>query len=120
MHYKISFAVFLYAAAALIDAILGFSIASQIESYIFRAASAIAIIAIYMQLTGKNKPYRPLPFIIASLIISIAAITLGQTGPVVLINTALKVAAIVLTLKPEVIEVEIITEEEEAIPAQEN
>jgi len=114
MYYKVSFAVFLYAVSALIDAILGINITSPIESYIFRAASAVAIIAIYLQLTGKNQPYRPLPFIIASLLLSVVVIMLGQKDVIVPISTVLKAAAIILTLKPEMIEVEIITEEEES------
>ena len=120
MRYTFSFVVFLYAASMLIDAFLGINIISQIESYIFRAASAILLIAIYVHLTGQNKPYRPLPFIIASLALSIAAITRGQTGSAVIISMAIKVAAVILTLKPEIIEVEIITEEEEEINRNES
>jgi len=112
MHCKVSFAVFLYATTAVIDAILGISALNQFESYLFKFAAAAAIIAIYISLTGKGKPIRALPFILASLFLSIIVITLGRTDLAIPINMTLKVTAIVFTLKPEIIEVEIITEEE--------
>ena len=112
MHYKVSFAVFLYAIAAIIDVAVGISILNQFESYLFKIAAAMAVMAVYVNLVSKGKPIRALPFILASLILSIIAITLGRTEPTVPINAALKIIAIVLTLKPEIIEVEIVTEEE--------
>jgi len=45
MRYKVSFAVFIYAVTAIIDAALGISILNQIESYLFRFAAAAAIMA---------------------------------------------------------------------------
>ena len=113
MRYKVSFAVFIYAVTAIIDATLGISTLNQIESYLFRFAAAAAIMATFLYLIGKDKPFRPLLFISASLILSIIAFIQGRIDAAIIINTALKIIAIILTLKPEIIEVEIITEDEE-------
>jgi len=113
MRYTFSFAVFLYAAAAIIDAIVGISTLNQLESYLFKFAAAAAILATYIYLTSKSKPLRSLPFILASLMLSIIPVMYGRRDMIIPVNAALKVAAIALTLKPEIIEVEIITEDEE-------
>jgi len=105
--------VFLYAIAAIIDAILGLSILNQFESTLFRISSAAAVIAIYLYLTGRDKKMRPLPLISISLVLSIIAFAYGQRDWKVPVNVALKIAAVILTLKPEIIEVEIISENEE-------
>jgi len=112
MRYAFSFAVFIYAVAAIIDVVLGINASNQFESYLFRFAAAAAIIATFLYLLRKDKPLRPLLFISASLALSIFTLTQGRTDPVVPINTALKIVATILTLKPEIIEVEIITEDE--------
>jgi len=113
MRYKVSFAVFIYAVTAIIDAMLGIGTLNQIESYLFRFAAAAAIIATFLYLIGKDKPFRSLLFISASLILSIIEFIQGRRDAAIIMNTALKIIAIILTLKPEIIEVEIITEEEE-------
>jgi len=113
MRYKVPFAVFIYAVTAIIDAALGISTLNQIESYLFRFAGTAAVMATSLYLFSKDKPLRPLLFILTSLILSIIALALGRTDPAVPINVALKVTAIILTLKPEMIEVEIISEDEE-------
>jgi len=115
MNYKFSFAIVIYAMAALIDAVLGTNIQSQPESYILRAASAITVIAAYLQVTSKNKPLRPLIFILASLALSIILIAQGRIDFATTINLAIKVTGVILTIKPEIIEIEVITEEEESI-----
>jgi len=113
MRYKVSFAVFIYAVTAIIDATLGLSIINPVGSYLFRFAAAAAIMATFLYLIGKDKPLKPLLFILTSLALSIIALAFGRTDPAVPINIALKITAIILTLKPEIIEVEIITEDEE-------
>ena len=115
MNYKFSFAIVIYAIAALIDAVLGINIQSQPESYILRAASAITVIAAYLQVTSKNKPLRPLIFILASLALSVILIAQGRIDFATTINLAIKVTGVILTIKPEIIEIEVITEEEESI-----
>ena len=113
MRYKVSFAVFIYAITTIIDAALGISNLNLIESYLFRFAATATIIATFLYLINKDKPLRPLIFISASLTLSIIALTQGRTEITVIINAALKILATILTLKPEIIEIEIITEDEE-------
>ena len=113
MRYKVSFAVFIYAVTAIIDAALGIITLNQFESYIFRFAAAAGIMATFLYLIGKDKPFRPLLFISASLILSIIAFIRDRIDVAIIMNTALKIIAIILTLRPEIIEVEIITEDEE-------
>jgi len=113
MRYKVSFAVFLYAVASIIDVVLGINTLNQFESYLFRFAAAAAVMATFLYLIGKDKPLRPLFFILASLILSVITLTQGRRDSPVPMNIALKIMAAILTLKPEIIEVEIITEDEE-------
>ena len=117
MHYKISFVILIYAAVATIDAILGIVNALNIlESYLYRLAAATAIAAIFLYLNNKEKTLRPLIFISASLVFSIIILTQGQPDVAKIINTALKIAAAVLTLKPKLIEIEIIAEDQKESP----
>jgi len=110
--YTFSFAVFLYAATTIIDVILGIYTPDQFESYLFKFAAAATIIATYLYLINKKKPLRSLPFVLASLVLSIIAIMHGGTDWTIPVNIAIKIAATILTLKPEIIEVEIITEDQ--------
>jgi len=117
MHYKISFVILIYAAVATIDAILGIVNALNVlESYLYRLAAATAIAAILFYLNNKEKTLRPLIFISASLVFSIIILTQGQPDVAKIINTALKIAAAVLTLKPKLIEIEIIAEDQKESP----
>jgi len=113
MQSKYSFAVFIYAITAIIDATLGINTYNSLESYIFKFAAASTIIAISIYLTSKNQRFMPLLFISASLVLSIVVLTQGRTDLPIPINLALKIVAVILTLKPELIEIEIITEDEE-------
>jgi len=112
MRYTVSFAIFLYAVAAIIDVALGISTLNQVEAYLFRFASVATVIAAYL-LISKRKRLGPLLFILISLALSLVTLTLDRTDPPILISVALKIVAAVLTLKPEVIEVEIIIEDED-------
>jgi len=117
MHYKISFVILIYAAVATIDAMLGIvNTPNILESYLYRLAAATAIAAILLYLNNKEKTLRPLIFISASLVFSIIILTQGQPDVAKIINTALKIAAAVLTLKPQLIEIEIIAEDQKESP----
>ena len=118
MRYKVSFAVFIYAVTAVIDAALGIGTLNPTESYLFRFAAAASIMATFLYLISKDKPLRPLLFILASLALSIITLAEGRRDPAAVINVPLKISAAILTLKPEIIEVEIITEEEEGVNTQ--
>lgn len=112
MRYTVSFAVFLYAASAIIDVVIGVYSINQFESYLFKIASVAMILATYIYLISKEKILRPIPFIGVSLLLSGVAIMHGRTEAAVTANIALKAAAVLFTLKPEIIMVEIISEEE--------
>ena len=112
MRYTIPFAVILYAISAVIDAYLGITTLDPNPSYSFRAASATAIIATAVSLLSKDKPLRSLPFILASLTLSIIALTLGRMSSAAIIDIATKAAAAILTTKPEIIKIELIAENE--------
>jgi len=113
MHYTVSFAVILYALSAVIDAVQGITELKVYESYAFRIASAVAVIAIYVHVMSNGARLKTLPFVLASLIISTIVLAYGRLEPAALLNMAVKAAAIILTWKPDLIELEIITEDEE-------
>jgi hypothetical protein len=116
MRYTVSLVVFVYIITAIVDFILGINTPDVLKSYLFRFASAASIMAICMHLASKSKPLRPLIFLLASLVLSAGALTLGQIDLAVSVNTALKIGAVFLTLKPEIMQVEIVTEDEEKQP----
>ena len=113
MRYTIALAVILYAISATIDAYQGITTLNPTISYAFRIASATTITATAIHIISKNKPQRALLFILASLALSIIALLLGHTTPTTLTNTAVKITATILTLKPEIMKIEIATENEE-------
>ena len=112
MRYTIPFAIILYATSAIIDVYLGITTLNPYPSYSFRAASATAIIATAVSLLSKDKPLRSLPIILASLILSVIALILGRMSSAAIIDVATKAAAVILTIKPEIIKIELITENE--------
>jgi len=111
MHYKFSFAIILYAVTVIIDAALGIGTTALIESYTLRVAAAASVLAIYLYLTSKDKTARPALCIAASATLSAISLTQGRADPAVITSIILKIAAVILTIKPEILEVEIITEE---------
>jgi len=113
MRYTISFAVFLYAIVAVIDAVLGIGISRLDVSYIFRFSSALNILATYLYFVDKGKRFRLLIPVAVSLILSVIAVILGYIDAAATSSLILKVAAIVLTVKPDIIEVEVVTEEKD-------
>jgi hypothetical protein len=112
-NYTFSFAFFLYVASAVVDAVQGFTTFNVQLSYFLRAASVAAVIALYFQLVSGDKPLRALPFILASTALSLASLMFWGLNSIILLNFVLKACASLLTLKPELIEVEIVTEPEE-------
>ena len=113
MRYTISFAVFLYVIAAVIDAVLGIGISRLDVSYIFRFSSASNILATYLYFVSRNKRFRMLIPVAVSLILSVIAVILGYIDAAVTSGLILKVTAIVLTVKPDIIEIEVVTEEKD-------
>ena len=120
MHYKFSFAIILYAVTAIIDAALGIGTTTLIESYTLRVAAAASMLAIYLYLTDKDKTTRPALCIAASAALSAISLTQGRADPAVITSIILKIAAVILTIKPEIVEVEIITEEPQSPNNKEN
>ena len=111
MRYTISFAVFLYVIAAVVDAVLGIGISRLDVSYIFRFSAALNILAAYLYFVYRNKRFWLLIPVAVSLILSVIAVILGYIDAAIISCLILKVAAIVLTVKPDIIEVEVVTEE---------
>jgi len=113
MRYTVTFAVILYAISAMIDAFQGITTLNATISYTFRIASATAITATAIHILNRNRPLRALPFILTSLALSITALLLGHTTPTTLTNTAMKITATILTPKPEIMKIELMTEDME-------
>jgi hypothetical protein len=51
-----------------------------------------------------------------SLVLSMVPLILGQMSSAAVINVAIKAAAIILTMKPEIMKIEIMTEDEANSP----
>jgi hypothetical protein len=113
MQIKYSLAVFIYAITTIIDAALGITTYDPVESYLYKIAAAATIIAMFLYLINKNKRFILLPLISASFVLSIVVLTQDQTDLLTITNVVLKLVAITLTLKPELIEIELITDEED-------
>jgi len=113
MRYTISFAVFLYVIAAVIDAVLGIGISRLDISYIFRFSAALNVLVTYLYFVDRSRRFRLLILVAVSLILSVIAVILGYIDAAVTSSMILKAAAIVLTVKPDIIEVEVVTEEKD-------
>jgi len=113
MHYTISLVVLFYAISAVIDAMLGMTTVDSLRSYIFRAASVAAVLAIYVHVAYRRKIVGYLSFILISLVLSIVTLAFESLNSVTTLSLGIKIASVVLSLKPEMIELEIITEDEE-------
>jgi len=113
MRYTIPFAPILYAISATIDAYQGITTLNPTISYTFRIASATAITATAIHIISKNKPLRSLPFILVSLALSIAPLLLGHIDSTTTLAITVKITATILTIRPETMKIEIVTEDEE-------
>ena len=109
MRYTISFLVILYAVSAIIDVTLGIETVNHYISYTLWVGSATAITAICIYILSKGRPIMPLPFILGSLAQSIVAFILGRVDSANIPNIAIKALATVLTIKPQIIEIEVET-----------
>ena len=113
MAYKISFAVILYITSAALDIYLGITTINPYRAFFLRAAAVTTILALFIVFLKKCEALKILPLFIASLILSVAALTIEGYSNLVPANTIIKAAAVLLTVKPDLIEIEVITEEEE-------
>ncbi len=118
MVYKVSFVLVLYAVSAVLDAYLGITTLNPYRSYFFRIAAVATVAAIFVMLIKKGGTLKILPLILSSLALSLAAIATGGYNDLIVANTVIKVAAVMLTVKPDLIEIEILTEDEEHKPPQ--
>ena len=119
MRHIFSFALFLYVVSAVLDAYLGITTLNPYRSLFLRIAAVATIIAIFVLLIEKRQTLKIFPLFLASLILSLAAIATGGYNDLIIANTVIKVAAVLLTVKPDLIEIEILTEyEEEQQPQQ--
>jgi len=113
MDYKISFALILYVVSIVLDIYLGITSLNLYRSYFLRIAAVATVIAIFILLVKKWRPLKIFPFLLTSLVFSLAAIAIGSYNDLIIADIVIKIAAIILTIKPELIEVEITSEDEE-------
>jgi fucose 4-O-acetylase-like acetyltransferase len=113
MVYKVSFALILYVVSAILDAYLGITALNPYRSLFLRIAAVATIIAIFVLLIKKCQTLKIFPLFLASLILSLATIATVGYNDLIIAGTGIKVAAVMLTVKPDLIEIEIVTEDEE-------
>jgi hypothetical protein len=118
MAYKVSFALILYVVSIILDVYIGITTLNPYRSLFLRIAAVATIITIFVLLTKKGQTLKIFPLFLASLILSLAAIATGGYNDLIVANTVIKVAAVMLTVKPGLIEIEILTEDEEHKPPQ--
>jgi hypothetical protein len=113
MAYKFSIVLILYAVSAVLDAYLGIITINPYRSLLFRVAAVATVTAVFVMLVRKGGTLKIFPLILASLALSLAAVFLGGYNDVAITAVCVKAAATVLTVKPDLVEIEIETEEEE-------
>jgi len=113
MVYKVSFALILYVVSVILDVYLGITTLNPYRSLFLRIAAVATIIAIFVLLIKKCQTLKIFPLFLASLILSLATIATGGYNDLIVANTVIKVAAVLLTVKPGLIEIEILIEDEE-------
>lgn len=118
MHYTVPFAVVLYVVSVIVDVVLGITTWHLYVSYMLRVAAVTGLIASYLKLVRRSGLLVTLAFILTSLALSSATMIFGNMDTLTLVNIGIKLAAIGLTVKPEIIEIEIITEDEEESQTQ--
>jgi fucose 4-O-acetylase-like acetyltransferase len=102
----------------ILDVYIGITTLNPYRSLFLRIAAVATIITIFVLLTKKGQTLKIFPLFLASLILSLAAIATGGYNDLIVANTVIKVAAVMLTVKPGLIEIEILTEDEEHKPPQ--
>jgi hypothetical protein len=120
MVYTVSLALILYVASAILDAFLGITTLNPNRSLFLRIAAVATVITIFVFLTKKGWTLKVLPLPFASLILSFATIVTGGFSDLVVVNIGIKIVAIILTVKPDLVEIEMLTEDEEKQQPQRN
>ncbi len=105
MVYKVSLTLVLYAVSAVLDAYLGITILNPYRSYFLRIAAVVTVVAIFVMLIKKGGTLKIFPFILSSIILSLAAIASGGYTDLSVVAICIKVIATVLTVKPDLIEI---------------
>ena len=113
MVHKFSFALILYAVSAVLDAYLGLTALNLYRSYFLRIAVVATVVAIFVMLIKKGGTLKIFPLILASLALSLAAVFLAGYYDMAVVAICVKAAATVLTVKPDLVEIEIETEDGE-------
>lgn len=112
MTYTISFALILYVVSAILDTYIGLTSINPYRLYSSRIAAIVIIIAIFILITKKYQIMKLFPLFLTSLILSIIIIAIGAYSDLIIVNTCVKAVAVLLTVKPDLIEVEIVSEDE--------
>ena len=110
MRFTLSIAAPLYAAVAVIDLYLGLTTSFIYPSVLFRVGWVASLLALYVHLATKRHPLKPLPLVLASLICT--AVLVPNLPALAAVNFALKCAAVLFTVKPDLILIEVFGEGE--------
>jgi len=110
MRLTFSIAAPLYVVIAVIDLYLGLTTSFIYPSVFFRVGWVASLIALYVHLASGRHPLKPLPLVLASLASTLMVVQ--SLTPLATFNLALKCAALLLTVKPDIILIEISEERE--------
>jgi len=105
MRFTLSIAAPLYTVVAVIDLYLGLTTSFIYPSIFFRVGWAASLLALYVHLATRRHPLKPLPLALASLICT--ALLAPNLPPLAAVNLALKCAAVLFTVKPDLILIEV-------------
>jgi hypothetical protein len=110
MRFTLSIAAPLYAAVAVIDLYLGLTTSFIYPSVFFRVGWVASLMALYVHLATRRHPLKPLPLALASLVCT--ALLVPNLPPLAAVNLVLKCAAVLFTVKPDLILIEVFGEGE--------
>jgi len=108
MRLVFSIAAPLYVAVAVIDLYLGLTTSFIYPSVFFRVGWVASLMALYVHLASGRHPLKPLPLVLASLASTL--IVVQSLPPLAALNLALKCAALLFTVKPDLILIEVFEE----------
>jgi len=110
MRFTLSIAAPIYAAVAVIDLYLGLTTSFIYPSVFFRVGWVASLMALYVHLATKRHPLKPLPLALGSLVCT--AVLVPNLPPLAAVNLLLKCAAVLFTVKPDLILIEVFDERE--------
>jgi len=110
MRLTFSIAAPLYVVVAVIDLYLGLTTSFIYPSVFFRVGWVASLMALYVHLASGRHPLKPLPLVLASLASTLMVVQ--SLPPLAAFNLVLKCAALLFTVKPDLILIEVFEERE--------